>query len=111
MQNCHFLTFLNKISKINKQIKPCLEHNMSKKAKRTRQQPIRTMSLIPVRIKITFDQTIPLYQKLASKIKELKALGMTYKDIAIALKISRKTIRKGLKFSDVFHNRKLCIFN
>jgi DNA-binding NarL/FixJ family response regulator len=52
------------------------------------------MSLIPMQIKITFDQTIPLYQKLAPKIKELKALGMTNIEIASKLKISRKTIQK-----------------
>ena len=67
-----------------------------KKIKRTRWVPIRTMSLIQVKIKITFDQTIPLYQKLASKIKELKALGLSNKTIAAKLKISRKTIRKAL---------------
>ena len=60
-------------------------------------QPIRTMSLIPVQIKITYNNNIPLYQKLAPKIKELKALGMTNVEIATKLQISRKTVRKGLK--------------
>jgi len=56
------------------------------------------MSLIPVRIKITFDQRIPLYQKLAPKIKELVALGMSHKEIASSLKISIKTVKKGINF-------------
>lgn len=55
------------------------------------------MSLIPVQIKITYNNNIPLYQKLAPKIKELKALGMTNVEIATKLQISRKTVRKGLK--------------
>jgi hypothetical protein len=47
-------------------------------------------------MKITIEQTIPLYKKLAPKIKELKALDMSYKNIGVKLNISRKTIRKGL---------------
>jgi hypothetical protein len=61
---------------------------------RTRWGPIRTLSLLPVNIKITIEQTIPLYQKLAPKIKELKALEMTNIEIAGKLKISTKTIIK-----------------
>jgi len=61
-------------------------------------QPIRTLSLLPFQIKITFDQHVPLYQKLSSKIKELKVLGMTHEEIAASLKISRKTVRKSLNF-------------
>ena len=60
------------------------------------QVPIRTISFLPVKIKITIEQTIPLYQKLAPRIKELKALGLSHKEIAAKLNISRKTIRKGL---------------
>jgi len=41
---------------------------------------------------------VPLYQKLAPKIKELKALGMLHEEIAARLKISRKTVRKGVNF-------------
>lgn len=63
---------------------------------RTRWVPIRTISLLPVKIKITMNENIPLYQKLAPKIRELKALGMSNKDIETTLKISRKTIRKSL---------------
>lgn len=63
---------------------------------RTRSQPIRTLSLMPVKIKITIEQKIPLYQKLAPKIKELKALGMTNAEISEKLTISTKTIHKAL---------------
>ncbi len=55
---------------------------------------IRTLSLISVRIKITIEKKEPLYQKLASKIRELKTLGMANMEIATKLKISEKTIRK-----------------
>ena len=55
---------------------------------RTRSQPIRTLSLIPVKIKITIEQIVPLYKKLAPKIRELKALGMTQDKIAKKLTIS-----------------------
>ena len=68
--------------------------NINIKNMRTRSQPIRTLSLIPMRIKIGIERSIPLYQKLAPKIKELKILGMNYKEIATKLKICQKTIRK-----------------
>ena len=55
---------------------------------------------MPLKIKITINENIPLYQKLAPKIKELKALKMTHKDIEETLNISRKTIRKGLCFTN-----------
>ena len=58
--------------------------------------PIRTFSLLPVQIKITFNQTVPLYQKLAPKIRELKGLGMTNVEIAKTLMVSRETTRKSL---------------
>ena len=67
-------------------------------ALRTKSQPIRTISLIPVRIKITFDQPVPLYQRLSSKIKELKALGMSNLEIEEKLNISKTTIRNGLNY-------------
>ena len=59
-------------------------------------QPIRTLSLIPIRIKITIEQKVPLYKKLAPKIRELKVLGMTNVEITTVLKISTKTIRRAL---------------
>jgi len=60
-------------------------------------KPIRTMSLIPGRIKITIKEHIPLYQKLAPKIKELKALGITNNKIAKKFRISIKTVKKSSK--------------
>ena len=65
---------------------------------RTKSQPIRTISLIPVKIKITFDQPVPLYQKFSSKIKKLKGLGMSNAEIEAKLNISKTTVRKGLDF-------------
>ncbi|NGX29237.1 MAG: hypothetical protein K940chlam4_00067 [Candidatus Anoxychlamydiales bacterium] len=65
---------------------------------RTRQQLIRTMSLIPVQIKITYKNNIHLYQKLAPKIKELQALGLTHNEMVCRLKISRKTILKSFLY-------------
>jgi len=41
---------------------------------------------------------VPLYQKLSSKIKELKALGMGNAEIEAKLNISKTTVRKGLDF-------------
>jgi hypothetical protein len=64
---------------------------------RTRPQSIRTESLIEGRIKIPLNETIPIYQKLSGKIRELKALGMSNDDIAARLKINRKTVGKALK--------------
>ena len=59
-------------------------------------QPIRTISLIPIKIKITINEHIPLYQKLTPKIRNLKDLGMSNKKICENLKICKKTGRKGL---------------
>jgi orotate phosphoribosyltransferase-like protein len=39
---------------------------------------------------------MPVYQVLAPKIRELKALGLSNEDIAARLKIHRKTAAKGL---------------
>lgn len=63
---------------------------------RTRSQPIRTAAQIEVKIKISLNQTVPVYQMFAPKIKKLKALGMSNNDIAKTLKINRKTVKKGL---------------
>ncbi|NGX36186.1 MAG: hypothetical protein K1000chlam1_01025 [Candidatus Anoxychlamydiales bacterium] len=63
---------------------------------RTRWVPIRTLSLIPMKIKITIEQTKPLYKKLAFRIRELKALGMTQDQIAKKLNVSIKTTKKSL---------------
>lgn len=54
------------------------------------------MSLISVQIKISVEQTLAIYQKLAPKIKEMKALGMSYRDIAQSLGVNKKTVGRAL---------------
>jgi orotate phosphoribosyltransferase-like protein len=49
-----------------------------------------------VQIKIPCYQNQPIYQVLAQKIKELKALGLSNEEIATRLKINKKTVGKGL---------------
>jgi len=62
---------------LNLKTKDVIELDISKKQYRTRWVPIRTLSLIPMTVKITIEQIMPLYKKLAPKIRELKTLGMT----------------------------------
>lgn len=57
-------------------------------------QLIRIISEIQAKIIIQPIERIPLYQKLAQKVKELRLLGMTYKKIAKTLNINKKTVRK-----------------
>ena len=64
---------------------------------RTREGPIRTVSLIPIHIKVPLESTIALYQKLAPKIKEMKALGMSYREIAQSLGVNKKTVGRALE--------------
>jgi hypothetical protein len=40
-----------------------------------------------------------VYQKLAPKIKEMKALGISYREIAASLGIDKKTVGKALRFN------------
>ncbi|MCH9633399.1 MAG: hypothetical protein S4CHLAM7_01240 [Chlamydiae bacterium] len=63
---------------------------------RARLQPIRTLALRPIKVKIPCQQNISLYQILSPKVKELKALGISYKNIALALNINLKTVLKAL---------------
>jgi len=42
-------------------------------------QPIRTISEIPCHIDILPTIQIPLYQNLSIEVKQLRALGMSYK--------------------------------
>ena len=66
---------------------------------RTQWGPIRTAALIPVKVKVPLNPTIAVYQKLAPKIKEMKDLGTSYRDIAVRLKIDKKTVGKTLSHS------------
>ena len=65
---------------------------------RTRLQPIRTVAEISAHIKVQPAQRVYLYQKLAQKASELHLLGMTYKQIAKALKIGKNTAKKACQF-------------
>lgn len=62
-------------------------------------QPIRTASEITVNIVIQPLLKVPLYQKLAQKVTELRLLGMSYVQIAKALKIHKKTASKACKLN------------
>ncbi|OGN62024.1 MAG: hypothetical protein A3F40_04485 [Chlamydiae bacterium RIFCSPHIGHO2_12_FULL_27_8] len=53
-----------------------------------------------MKIRITLEQKIPLYKKLAPKIRELKVLEMSIIQIKTKLNISRKTVEKSIKFFD-----------
>ena len=69
---------------------------------RTRTLRIRAISQVEMSIKIPCHQSLPIYQILAKKIQKLKALGMTYKDIAFKLAINQKTVAKGLRYACFF---------
>jgi len=71
---------------------------MIQKAYRTRLQPIRTISELQVRIIIPVETTVTLYKRISQKAKELKTLGMTFEAIAEALKISKNTVRRALRY-------------
>ena len=60
---------------------------------RMRLQPIRTASIISSKIIIEPLMQPVLYQKFSQKAKELYALGMSYREIAKQLKISKKTAK------------------
>jgi DNA-binding NarL/FixJ family response regulator len=51
-----------------------------------------------MQVKIPCHQSLPVYQALSSKIKELKVLGLSNDNIAAKLKINRKTVGKGLAY-------------
>lgn len=61
-------------------------------------QPIRTASEITVKIIIQPLYQISLYQKLAEKVRELYALGMTFREIAKTFKTSEKTVIRAYKY-------------
>src|SRR3990167_1841331 len=72
---------------------------------RTRWAPIRTLSLLPMKIKITMNENIPLYQQLAPKIRELKALGMTNREITGAIQhCSIKNFIQAFSSPKFFHH-------
>jgi hypothetical protein len=52
-----------------------------------------------VQVKIPCHQALPIYQVMAPKIKELKFLGMSYREISEKLGIDKKTVEKSLSYS------------
>ena len=64
----------------------------------TRLQPIRTVGEITARIPIKPAQQVPLYQRIASKVTQLRLLGMSYKEIGQALHVSPSLARKADRF-------------
>jgi len=71
---------------------------------RTQEGPIRTVSQISMQVKIPCHQTLPIHEVLAPKIRELKALRMTNRDIAAKLRIDRKTVAKAILGKSFFYN-------
>ena len=67
-------------------------------SKWTRLQPIRTAAEISVKIIIETENTIPVYQKISAKVKELHALGMSFQAIGKSLGVDGKTAIKAYKF-------------
>ena len=67
---------------------------------RTREGPICTAFLIPVKVKVPLDPTIAVYQKLAPKIKEMKALGMSYRETSCEPWVDKKAVERALCFNE-----------
>ncbi len=67
---------------------------------RTRLQPIRTSAEIRARIKILPVREPHPYQRLASKVAQLRALGMTYQQIADALNICENTAMRAFQHTE-----------
>ncbi len=65
---------------------------------RTRLQPIRTASEVPVKIIIQPLQRTPLYQKLAKKVEELLLLGMSFRAIGRSLGVNKRTVMRAYKY-------------
>lgn len=62
-----------------------------------RLQPIRTAAQISAAIKILPAKQSALYQKLFQKVKQLRTLGLPYKETAKRLNVSKGTIENALK--------------
>lgn len=67
-------------------------------------QPIRTAAEISAKIIIQPLERIPLYQKIAKKVAELRLLGMPHKEIAKSLDIAKNTVIKACKFQKKLMN-------
>ncbi len=64
----------------------------------TRLRPIRTAAEITAKIVIKPEIQIPVYQKLAVKVKQLRLLGMSFKAIGEHLGIDGKTAIKAWRY-------------
>ena len=73
---------------------------MSAASWRTRTQPIRTISEISAHIIILPTRQIPLYQKISTKAKQLKSLGMSYQQIAKSLNVGETTVLRSCKHKE-----------
>ncbi len=71
--------------------------------RRTLLQPIRSSGHITARIKILPVTQPHLYQRLRPKVVRLRALGMTYDQIAHALHIGRKTAIRAARNCPLLH--------
>ena len=69
----------------------------------TRLKPIRTTGLITARIRILPVRQAPLYQRIAPKARQLKALGITLPQIARALNVDPKTALKACRYPNHRH--------
>ncbi|MBF0216609.1 MAG: hypothetical protein HQL30_06405 [Candidatus Omnitrophica bacterium] len=65
---------------------------------RTQLQPIRTAAELTAKIKIESAKPIPLYQKHAQKVTELRLLGLPYQKIADSLGISLCVAEKAYRY-------------
>jgi len=61
-------------------------------------EPVECASEINVHIKILPVRQVPLYQKVAQKATQLRLLGMTYRQIAKSLHVSKKAVLKALNY-------------
>ena len=64
-----------------------------------RLHPIRTIGEITARIPIKSIQQVPLYQRIAPKVTQLRLLGMSYKQIGQALNVSPSLASKAYQFA------------
>ena len=67
-------------------------------AKWTRTQRIRTVAQLPFDVAIVSTLQAPVYQRIAPKALHLRELGLTDTAIAGRLKVSDKTVAKGIRW-------------
>ena len=65
----------------------------------------RTLSALPFEVEILVVSKRPLYQIIAAKAIQLKALGLSLRTIAIQLNFDEKTIAKAIQWICKLDNR------